>query len=788
MKIGLILSFKGSNYGMMLQALATQYYLEKQGLETEIITYKAGNTFKELFDKLLIHLAPVVTKTSLRSRKRRQFIAKNEEQKNANALRLEKGNAFVEQYLHNIVTFTGMDELTEQTRIRYSSVLIGSDQQWTPQCFYSKINTLSFVADDINKVSYATSMGVSDIPWYTKPVLRKFISKINYVSVREQSGKDILSRYTGRTDVEVMPDPTLLLSTTEWENIIPRAEKANSDYIFCYFLGNNDNAMKQTASLALRIGVKVIAVRNIEIIDNDHYDYYGAEILEAPSIEEFVNYIRNARFVCTDSFHCTVFSIINHVPFATFYRMKSKDKNSRNSRIDNLLNGLGLGDRICELKNIEVVFNEPIDFDMVDVMLEKSRNRGEEYLRRALRGTEGKTIAKLPREFCCGCSLCSYVCPSNAIRMQEDDENFIYPLIEEKQCINCGLCTRKCPVINIDSIGRERIVFSNAKYAYSTDAEIVKHSSSGGVAYGLYQAFGNKGASVVGVKYTDDFKEAIFTLIDYPNASSEFKAFRGSKYIKARENGIFKTVLEKLESGKKVLVIGLPCEIAALKIYVQRYLNNLYTCELICHGPTSWEVQRQYIDGLARNHDGMIQSFTVRGKKESWKPYYIIVDFSNGETVYEKFAESIYNVAFQIMKRPSCNRCIFKDKRSNADLIIGDFHAAKRGTEEYNKMGVSSCFPITKKGYEMLEILKQEGFIVNNADEIRSKGNEALLNPISAYSTRKRFITLMHQQGLNRAAKDKLIITDMKLSRMRKKIKRRLRIFEKKAFSIIGKF
>lgn len=768
MKIGLVISYRGSNYGMMLQALATQHYLDHAGYDTEIISYLPGKTIGELSNKVLRHMVPVVAKTSMRSKKRREKVAASPELRKADLARREQGDKFVNRYLHDIVTFRGYDTLRQQTKLRYSTVIIGSDQQWTPQCFYNKVNTLEFVPKSVNKVSYATSMGVSQIPWYTKGTLKRFMNKIDHISVRETTGKRIIESVTGREDVSVTPDPTFLISATEWENIIPR-QQIDGRYIFCYFLGNNDECMKSVSELAEKTGMRVIAIRNIEVNGSGEYNYYGAEILEAPSVEEFVNYIRNAAFVCTDSFHCTVFSIINNVRFATFYRMKSTDKNSRNSRIDNLLEFFELKERVCkEGVSLFDIFPQTIDYKKVNKKLEDYRSVGANYLNESL---HIDNILSLNHDSCCGCSLCSYSCPKGLITMADDSEGFKYPCIQDiTDCISCGACVRACPVINCGGKVRTPIQFSQAHYAYADDA-ITEHSSSGGVAAGLYNVFHSNGAKIIGVSYNKYFNRAEYVVADHRD---DISRFAGSKYIKADENGIYNQVKSFLSSGQKVFFVGLPCEIAALKSHIQGLDENLYTCELICHGPTTPSALEKYLKET-NIQNKRIHSLTLRGKKGSWKPYYIIIEYEDGTTTSETFSESSFNTAFQIMKRPSCNECRFKDGKSAGDLVIGDFHGAKIDSPEYNKMGVSVCFPVTEKGMEMIKMLQDAGYSIGIADEHRARGNEALKAPIPSYSSRARFVRIFHEKGLSDAADDTQVKLDLWQTRYSKKIKGKIR-------------
>lgn len=386
MKVGLIIVNKSSNYGALLQSFATQKYIEQMGCDTEIIRCKTGNGTKELVHKVLRHCVPVVYKTSLKSVRKRKYLKKHDSLKQADGLRTKRGEEFVQERLHNIVTYESVEQLRGEVASRYSTVLIGSDQQWTPQCFYNEINTLSFVPESVNKVSYATSMGVSQLPWYTIGRVNKYISRIQSVSVREKTAKEILQKVTKRDDIQVVPDPTFLLKKKDWDAAIPYKEMDKDNYIFCYFLSNSGESMKAANEFAEKYSLKIYAVRNVEVFEEDKTDYGNAIVLDAPSVDEFVNYIRNAKFVFTDSFHGTVFSLINQVQFVTYYRFSSTDSNSRNSRVDDLLEMLDLQSRISTKERCaEEIVRETIDYKVVGTKIDEMRSRGRMYLKCAIK-------------------------------------------------------------------------------------------------------------------------------------------------------------------------------------------------------------------------------------------------------------------------------------------------------------------------------------------------------------------------------------------------------------------
>ncbi len=385
MKTGLILAYKGTNYGMLLQAYATQAYLDAQGVDTEIITVHSKSSPRNLMKKLFRYLSPTVLRESLRKKKRKHLVKKDSQLFAAYQKRVRVGADFVQSKLHDIQRFNGYAAAGEHAKNHYACVMIGSDQQWAPACFYNKLNTMQFVPDEVKKASYATSMGVSTIPKSTYKALKSFIARMDHIAVREKTGAKIISSVTGRTDVRVVPDPTFLLTREDWERSIPDKKPEEFPYVFCYFLGNSEDSLKQVNAWAREKNLRVIAVRNIESYTKKKINYEDATVLDGPTVDEFVNYIRHAELVCTDSFHCTVFSIINNTDFATFYRTNSNHKNSRNSRIDDLLSTYGLTNRICcESRSMAQVTAQPIDYEKVNQTIQTVRTVGIEYLREVL--------------------------------------------------------------------------------------------------------------------------------------------------------------------------------------------------------------------------------------------------------------------------------------------------------------------------------------------------------------------------------------------------------------------
>ena len=193
----------------------------------------------------------------------------------------------------------------------------------------------------------------------------------------------MIKELTGR-EVPTVVDPTILFTGEEWKEIITEKKVVeNEKYIFCYFLGNNPEQRLEVEKLKKATGYKIVFIPHLdEFIESDIK--FGDKQLYNVGPEEFVNLIRNAEYVCTDSFHGSVFSILNHKKFVTFNRFKTTDRNSRNSRIDSLLQQTNLSERRYDGNLVEQIVKD-IDYDKVESRLTKMREKSEDYLEMALK-------------------------------------------------------------------------------------------------------------------------------------------------------------------------------------------------------------------------------------------------------------------------------------------------------------------------------------------------------------------------------------------------------------------
>ena len=291
--------------------------------------------------------------------------------------------------------------------------------------------------------------------------------------------------------------------------------------------------------------------------------------------------------------------------------------------------------------------------------------------------------------------------------------------------------------------------------AYRDDDAKIMQSTSGGVAAALTDRMLSLGGYVAGVAYKADFSGAEYVVTNSPEVAARFK---GSKYIDCDRKTVYGDVQKLLDDGQKVLFFGLPCTVAALYHKLGGRPENLVTCELICHGPTYAKVHEDYVARLTRKYRSRLTAFSVRHKKDGWKPPYLRAEFENGRVFEKPFYETEYGYAFAMLAKESCYRCRFKGNDRQGDLMIGDFWGITEKDECWNACGVSSVFVHTQHGADFLRSVPDirlyestfEKAVMNNPMVIKSRDKDP---------QRDDFAELLAQKGLFHAVKRTLGIS-----------------------------
>jgi hypothetical protein len=349
MKVALAINYDYHDYGGMLQAFATQRFLKKQGIESEALNFnsmKADISKRKwkYFLSNLMDVSIVKEKSKLLEKKIKQKL--NVKLRAEMRERDEAFDQFCTTHFNVSRCFSSWYDMSQAVQNEYDAVVVGSDQLWLPSNVVADYYTLNWVPSDVKKISYATSFGISQIPTKYLGTYGAYLNRINFLSARETSGQEIIKNITGR-EVPLVNDPALLLDANEWNEIIEHEPLIKGKYVFCYFMGNNPEQRDFVKRLAKDKGLEIVSLLHLDqyiASDEDYVDYAPWHVSPA----DFVNLVKHAEYVCTDSFHGTVFSIIYSRNFYTFKRFNKKATLSTNSRISSLLTRLNLMDRLVE--------------------------------------------------------------------------------------------------------------------------------------------------------------------------------------------------------------------------------------------------------------------------------------------------------------------------------------------------------------------------------------------------------------------------------------------------------
>ena len=594
----------------------------------------------------------------------------------------------------------------------YFALITGSDQVWNP--YYASVSSVNFLrfVPEHKRIAFAVSFGVDHIPDKRKEIFKKWISEIPSVSVREDSGAEIIKKLTGN-NAKILLDPTFAISKQKWLEYAkkPLFNIRKSSYVLLYFLGNK--TMEYTRWIkkyAKRFNMKIVSIHDMHAPE-----YYTVN----PT--EFVWLIANAAIVFTDSFHGIALSINLNIPFITFER--SEIGQSMSTRIESLLNSFELQSRkfVCVQKNM---VPEEINFECINAKIEIERKKIYDFMKESLSKVE--KLEKFPLlaegSHCIGCLSCYNKCNISAISLFEDTDGFLYPKIDKNLCKHCMSCQTVCPQ---DSLRKKKKCLS-AYYATAKDNQILNTSSSGGVFHYLAISILEKGGWVYGAKFNESYDTLYHIGV---NNIKELAQLQTSKYLQSNINSIFIDVENKVKQGIPVLFSGTPCQIGALHKYLGKQYENLFLLDFICHGVPSPMLWKKYVNELSNGRKVVDVNF--RDKRRGWRNFGLKIKWEDGEEYYKTLDEDPYFKVFlnDLSLRPSCYECQYKGNYRESDLTIADYWGISSvQNEKDNPMGVSLIIAWSEKGKYLFENIADKHMIFG-----KTSVNDALRYNESAY-------------------------------------------------------
>lgn len=337
---------------------------------------------------------------------------------------------------------------------------------------------------------------------------------------------------------------------------------------------------------------------------------------------------------------------------------------------------------------------------------------------------------------CCGCGACAQGCPKQCIQMVPDKEGFLYPQIDKKQCVDCGLCEKICPFLNISN----SIQTTKAFAAYNPNPQARQNSSSGGIFSLFAEWIIQQRGVVFGASFNSEWK----VVHTYITSFDELRKLQGSKYVQSNIEQSFKQAKSFLDKGEKVLFSGTPCQISGLNHFLKKEYPNLFTIDFICHGVPSPLIWKLYLEEtISRYHINKndINAINFRNKDKGWKNFQLTIN-NQPYLLNESIAQNIYLRAFlsNLILRPSCHSCRTKSGCSKSDITIGDFWKVEDIIPEWNdNKGISAIIINSEKGERLFSNIKS----VNQPTSLEKiiQYNIAYTENAKPHPLRERFFT-----------------------------------------------
>lgn len=329
------------------------------------------------------------------------------------------------------------------------------------------------------------------------------------------------------------------------------------------------------------------------------------------------------------------------------------------------------------------------------------------------------------KNICAGCFACINICPKQCISMEENEFGEIYPVIDEDRCIQCNMCKKVCPSL------KERLEFKYPKTAYAMFNKIKEEkdeSTSGGIASLFYKKILSENGVVYGV--ANLFNNKCFKFIRIEDEKDLFKV-KGSKYVHAYTEDAFKRVKNDLIDGRKVLFIGTPCQISGLKSFLMKDYNNLILVDIVCHGVPSQKLLFDELEKLKIDKKNVRAIYFRDREKEGF--HIKILSKNNESLYYEDASQNDYYKNFHSgnILRENCYSCRYARNERISDITIGDFWGIEKESTlyKYKDEGISLVMPITSKGVELINSIKNDCIFDERSIREACNGNLQLNAP-----------------------------------------------------------
>lgn len=355
-----------------------------------------------------------------------------------------------------------------------------------------------------------------------------------------------------------------------------------------------------------------------------------------------------------------------------------------------------------------------------------------------------KEFVPISKKECCGCTMCSDICPVSAITIQCDDEGFGYPVINKDVCVKCGLCAKICSFANRN----DKQAVENMPKAY-----VVKHkltdvrmnSRSGAIFVACSDYILEQGGVIYGCVLNEDMKAVHIRADNKEKRNLMCK----SKYVQSDISGVYKSIADDLLANILVLFAGTGCQVDAVNAYLKQKkisTEKLYTIDIICHGVPSPLIFSDFIKWTEKKYNGKVTEFNFRDKsKRGWDGYVETFVINN-----KKYSGATYRTLFNTDSclRPSCYNCKYTNLARVSDITIGDAWGIKELRPDFNdNRGVSLVILNTEKSKRLFNESEKICDVIEVPIEKMLQPN--LVRPTKPGKDREKFWCVYKNEGID---------------------------------------
>lgn len=552
-----------------------------------------------------------------------------------------------------------------------------------------------------------------------REALAKCLRKFKYITVRDEWTRYVINRdlFDWTPFVErINPDPVFTLSLDETDEWISEGQKPKGyvavtlpkDWAF------NRRTRIQRAIWFFRLkrqvhrrGLQLVELPLPEGKSGLKFDYTLPYPIDP--IQWFL-WLKNAKYFIGLRFHAVVSCCANGTPFFSFDSYTGKRQPER-SKIYNLLRGSSFETfRSDEITNISPrkLMSKLDNVKPEDVLTfrESKKHLFETNMKQMFAVVEGRARKiEFLGDPCTSCFACYNVCPKQAITMTEDAEGFYVPRVDYDKCIDCGLCDKSCPQMNV----HELVTTQRAWYGYQKDDVERKSSSSGGIFGALAAMVLQEGGVVYGAAFS--YGEDALSLECCSTDEVCLAALKKSKYVQSYVGDAYKRIKYDLEQGRKVFFCGTPCQVDGLRQVLKKDHENLFTADFVCHGVPPMSLLRDHLRMLGFK---TVTEIDFRPKNHRWVDDIKIKNGVSRRSYTNYWRNDAYYYSFEKAGNThrSCGNCVYCNGNRASDITLADFWGYKSYDKSiYDPKGISLIIANTDKGINAVEMLGDECFL-----------------------------------------------------------------------------